>query len=48
MEHKLVHNIRGNVECEWSAVNACGQSGGILTIWRKNVISLISSFRGGG
>ncbi|KAI5388032.1 hypothetical protein KIW84_073937 [Lathyrus oleraceus] len=35
MKDKLVHSMWGNVDCDLLAVNAIGQSRGILTIWKK-------------
>ncbi|CAK8569976.1 unnamed protein product [Lathyrus sativus] len=45
MDDKLVHSLLGS---DGSAYNAIGQSGGILTMWRKNYFVPIFSFRGVG
>lgn len=44
----MVYSIWGYEDCQWSALDSIGQSGGILTIWRKEVFCPVFTFRGQG
>lgn len=44
----LIRSIWGIEDFEWSAIAARGQSGGIITIWRKDVVNPKFSFMGDG
>ncbi|MCH84952.1 LINE-1 reverse transcriptase like, partial [Trifolium medium] len=44
----LCYNIWGGEDCSWAFYPSVGNSGGILSIWRKSVSSLIFSFTGDG
>jgi exonuclease III len=44
----LCHNLWGGTDCEWAFLPAEGNSGGILSIWRKVNSSLIFTFMGEG
>ncbi|XP_058785067.1 uncharacterized protein LOC131659978 [Vicia villosa] len=48
MVDEVVYSLWGSKECEWSAKNSEGRSGGILTVWNKDNITPILSFRGKG
>src|ERR1044072_8179001 len=45
LEERVVKSFWGFEECEWSAMESEGHSGGLLTIWRKDAISPGFSFR---
>lgn len=38
MEDRLVLILWGSEDCQWAVVDSVGQIGGILTIWRNDVI----------
>lgn len=38
MEDRLVLSLWGSEDYQWVVVDSIGQVGGILTIWRKDVI----------
>ncbi|PNY03509.1 cysteine-rich receptor-like protein kinase, partial [Trifolium pratense] len=44
----LCYGIWGGEDCNWAFYPSVGNSGGILSIWRKSVSSLIFSFTGDG
>jgi hypothetical protein len=44
----LIHSLWGSDDCDWSYVPALGNSGGILTIWRKSIFDSVFSFSGCG
>ncbi|MCH80359.1 endonuclease/exonuclease/phosphatase family protein, partial [Trifolium medium] len=44
----LCYSIWGGEDCSWAFYPSAGNSGGILSIWRKSVSSLIFSFTGDG
>lgn len=48
MGDDLIRSIWGIEDFEWSAIAARGQSGGIITIWRKDVVNPKFSFMGDG
>ncbi|XP_058724480.1 uncharacterized protein LOC131595951 [Vicia villosa] len=45
MEESLIRSLWGWEDCEWSALDSEGQSGGVVTIWRKGVIKPEFSFK---
>jgi hypothetical protein len=45
---KLCYSLWGDNDCEWAFLPSIGNSGGILSIWRKSVSKLIHSFVGNG
>jgi hypothetical protein len=40
------YSLWGNDDCEWAFLPSIGNSGGILSIWRKSQSNLISTFLG--
>ncbi|XP_058734029.1 uncharacterized protein LOC131605721 [Vicia villosa] len=44
----VIRELWGGVDVEWSYLDVNGASGGILTMWKKDLFSLIYSFRGEG
>jgi hypothetical protein len=44
----LCYSLWGGDDCCWAFLPSCGNSGGILSIWRKSSSSLIFSFIGDG
>jgi hypothetical protein len=44
----LCCRLWGNAECEWAFLPAVGNSGGILSLWRKALGTLIFTFMGEG
>ncbi|XP_058762167.1 uncharacterized protein LOC131635557 [Vicia villosa] len=46
MKEELVRSMWGHSEFEWSAKGSEGRSSGILTIWKKDSIIPVFSFRG--
>ncbi|XP_058756407.1 uncharacterized protein LOC131629638 [Vicia villosa] len=49
MTDDIVKSLWGSMaEVEWSAKGSDGRSGGILIMWRKNVITPVCSFMGNG
>ncbi|MCH90185.1 endonuclease/exonuclease/phosphatase family protein, partial [Trifolium medium] len=44
----LCNSLWGSDECDWVALPAVGSSGGILSLWRKSLGSLVFSFSGEG
>ncbi|XP_058759955.1 uncharacterized protein LOC131633261 [Vicia villosa] len=48
MDDKIANGLWGLEECEWSAVGSEGQSGELLSIWRKGVIVPYFSFKSKG
>jgi hypothetical protein len=44
----LIYGLWGNDDCDWSYVPAVGNSGGILSIWRKSLFLPVFSFSGCG
>jgi hypothetical protein len=44
----LVFSIWGGEDCCWAFYPSIGNSGGILSIWRKSISSFIYSFKGEG
>ena len=46
--NSLCHNLWGSDDCEWAFLPSIGNSGGILSIWRKSNSSLLFSFTGEG
>ncbi|MCH80013.1 LINE-1 reverse transcriptase like, partial [Trifolium medium] len=42
------NSLWGSAECDWVALPAVGNSGGILSIWRKSLGSVVFSFSGDG
>ncbi|XP_058771389.1 uncharacterized protein LOC131644810 [Vicia villosa] len=48
MSGNIVNKIWGGEDCLWSAKEAGGRAGGILTIWRKDSFTPIFSFQGNG
>jgi exonuclease III len=45
---KLCHSIWGSEDCSWAVCPSVGNSGGMLSIWRKSSSTLIFSFVGEG
>jgi hypothetical protein len=41
---KLCYYLWGDQDCDWAFLPSIGNSGGILSIWRKSVLKLIHSF----
>ncbi|XP_058740903.1 uncharacterized protein LOC131613233 [Vicia villosa] len=48
MHESYIKSLWGSDECHWSAVDSEGQSGGIVTIWRKGVMRADFSFKAKG
>ncbi|XP_058776246.1 uncharacterized protein LOC131650555 [Vicia villosa] len=48
MTEDVVYGLWGSKEHEWSVRNSEGRSGGILTVWRKEVIQPVFSFSSQG
>ncbi|XP_058751026.1 uncharacterized protein LOC131624048 [Vicia villosa] len=48
MKEELVRSMWGHSAFEWSAKGSEGRSGGISTIWKKDIITHVFSFRGNG
>ncbi|XP_058776931.1 uncharacterized protein LOC131651277 [Vicia villosa] len=48
MEEGIINSIWGKELCEWSALDSEGQSGGLVTIWKKGVIRSEFSFKAKG
>ncbi|CAI8611286.1 unnamed protein product [Vicia faba] len=48
MDSSLVIEFWGNKEVEWTSCGAEGAFGGMLIMWKKNLLSLNFSFRGEG
>lgn len=44
MAEKLVFRLWGSKECDWSTKEAEGGSGGILTIWRNELLYPVFTF----
>jgi exonuclease III len=44
----LCYSIWGNDDCCWCSIPSVGNSGGVLSIWRKSSASLIFNFSGEG
>jgi hypothetical protein len=44
----LCCRLWGNSDCDWAFLPAVGNSGGILSLWRKSIGSLIFTFTGEG
>lgn len=44
----LCFSLWGDKDCEWAFLPSRGNSGGILSIWRKSASKLIHSFIGDG
>jgi hypothetical protein len=44
----LCYSLWGNADCDWVSLPAVGNSGGILSIWRKSFASLVFSIVGDG
>jgi exonuclease III len=44
----LPRSLWGNEDCDWAFLPADGNSGGILSIWRKSLLSHIFTFVGSG
>jgi hypothetical protein len=44
----LCYSLWGNADCDWVSLTAVGNSGGILSIWRKSFASLVFSIVGDG
>jgi mannosylglycoprotein endo-beta-mannosidase len=44
----LCHSLWGSTECDWVSVPAEGNSGGILSLWRKSLGTMVFSFMGVG
>jgi hypothetical protein len=44
----LCNNLWGSVDCDWDFLPSVGNSGGILSLWRKTLGSKIFSFKGDG
>ncbi|MCH94158.1 LINE-1 reverse transcriptase like, partial [Trifolium medium] len=44
----LVHCLWGSDDCDWVSLPAVGNSGGILSIWRKSAMSVVFTFTGSG
>ncbi|CAK8567726.1 unnamed protein product [Lathyrus sativus] len=45
MMDEVVNSLWGNKACGWSTLDAIGQSGGILIVWRDKVICLTYNFK---
>jgi hypothetical protein len=48
IEQSLIHAMWGSDDCDWFHLPAVGNSGGILSIWRKSLYSVVFSFTGCG
>ncbi|XP_058757968.1 uncharacterized protein LOC131631204 [Vicia villosa] len=48
MTENIVNRIWGAEYCEWSAKEADGRAGGIITIWKKDAFVPVFSFHGKG
>ncbi|CAK8560279.1 unnamed protein product [Lathyrus sativus] len=48
MSKAIVRNMWEPIDVSWSALDACGHSGGIITIWKHGIIDSILSFRENG
>ncbi|XP_058783968.1 uncharacterized protein LOC131658719 [Vicia villosa] len=48
MTEQVIWRLWGSKDCEWSAKEAIGRSGGIVTIWRKGVFCPEFTFGGKG
>ncbi|KAK2442416.1 hypothetical protein QL285_013611 [Trifolium repens] len=44
----LCHTLWGNTDCDWACLPAVGNSGGILSIWKKSLGSVVFSIMGEG
>jgi hypothetical protein len=44
----LCCRLWGNADCDWAVLPAVGNSGGILSIWKKSIGSVVFSFTGEG
>jgi hypothetical protein len=44
----LIYGLWGGDDCDWSYTSAVGNSGGILSIWRKSLFVSVFSFSGCG
>jgi len=44
----LCHSLWGNEDCDWALLPSVGNSGGIISIWRKSDSNLLFSFVGEG
>jgi hypothetical protein len=44
----LIHCLWNSTNCDWVFVPAVGNSGGVISIWRKSLFSLVFSFSGCG
>jgi hypothetical protein len=48
VSEKLCHSLWGSEDCLWVSFPSVGNSGGILSIWRKSSSALLFSFTGDG
>jgi exonuclease III len=48
ISESLIHSLWGGDDCDWVHLPATGNSGGILSIWRKSLFSIVFSFTGNG
>ncbi|XP_058732888.1 uncharacterized protein LOC131604468 [Vicia villosa] len=48
MEDRVIKDLWGSDNVDWSSSDSVGASGGIVTMWKKDLFSLIFSFRGEG
>jgi hypothetical protein len=48
IEETLIHALWGSDDCDWVHLPGTGNSGGILSIWRKSLLSIVFSFSGCG
>jgi exonuclease III len=48
VDDSLPRSLWGNEDCEWAYLPAEGNSGGILSVWRKSLLALIFTFVGPG
>ncbi|PNX75860.1 cysteine-rich receptor-like protein kinase, partial [Trifolium pratense] len=44
----MIHGLWGHKDVEWLAIESCGLSGGLLSIWTKGLFSFRYSFSGSG
>jgi len=47
-QKKKLYSLWGGEECDWAYLPSVGNSGGILSIWRKSIASFNFSFVGEG
>ncbi|KAK2416867.1 hypothetical protein QL285_039219 [Trifolium repens] len=46
--NSVCYSLWGNNDCDWVSCPTVGNSGGIFSIWRKSIVSLVFSIVGDG